>query len=70
MRYHLDPQQTRVLSAEVIEQANDRLGEPTHIFGHDGWLYVIANVGWDKVDDRGRLNPGQHFTSPVLLRLR
>jgi hypothetical protein len=68
MRYRLDTQQTRILSAEVIEQANDRLGEPTHILAHDGWLYVIANVGWDKVDDHGKLNTGQHFTPPVLLR--
>ena len=68
MRYRLDSQQTRILSAEVIEQANDRLGEPTHILSHDGWLYVIGNVGWDKVDDHGKLNAGQHFTAPVLLR--
>ena len=70
MRYRLDPQETRILSAEVIEQANDRLGQPTHILAHDGWIYVIANVGWDKVDDHGRLNPDQHFTPPVLLRFR
>ncbi len=68
MRYRLDAQQSRILSAEVIEQATLRMGEPTHILAHDGWLYVIANVGWDKVDDHGRLNAGQHFTPPVLLR--
>jgi hypothetical protein len=68
MRYRLDPQQTRIVSAEVIEQANDRLGEPTHILSHDGWLYVIGNVGWDKVDDHGKLNAGQQFSAPVLLR--
>jgi hypothetical protein len=31
---------------------------------------VIANVGWNKVDDHGQLKEGQSFSAPVLLRFR
>jgi hypothetical protein len=34
----------------------------------DGWFYVSANVGWNKVDDSGKLKPGEKFTAPVLVR--
>jgi hypothetical protein len=34
----------------------------------DGWVYVLANVGWDKIDDSGKLKEGASFTPPVLLR--
>ena len=32
--------------------------------------YVIANVGWDKIENNGELKPGKKFTAPVLLRFR
>ena len=68
MRYHLNPAQTEITSGEVVEQSTDRLGEPTHVTGLSGWFYVTANVGWNKIDDRGQLKPGEHFSSPLLLR--
>lgn len=67
-RFHLDPSQTKITSAKVIEQASERMGDPTHAVAVDGWFYVSANVGWSKVDDNGKLKPGEKFTSPVLLR--
>jgi hypothetical protein len=70
VRYRLNHAQTEVLSAEVIEQATERLGEPTHVVEADGWFYVTANVGWDKIDDSGVLKTGQQFTRPILLRFR
>ena len=60
--------QTEITSAEVIEQATERMGDPTHAVIVDGWVYVSANVGWSKVDDTGKLKPGEKFTPPVLLR--
>ncbi len=51
VRFHLNRRQTRIVSAEVIEQSTERLGEPTHATTAGGWIYVIANVGWNKVDD-------------------
>ena len=70
MLYHLNTAQTAITSAEVIEQSTDRLGDPTHVTRLNGWFYVTANVGWNKVDDHGQLKPGEHFTAPLLLRFR
>ncbi len=70
VRYRLNHAQTEILSAEIIEQSTERLGEPTHVVEADGWFYVTANVGWNKIDDSGVLKPGQHFTRPILLRFK
>lgn len=69
-RFRLNASQTEILSGEVVEQTLQRLGEPTHVIQVDGWFYVSANVGWDKIDDHGVLKPGERFTAPFLLRFR
>jgi sugar lactone lactonase YvrE len=69
MRFRLNHAQTEITAAEVIEQS-ERMGDPTHVIAADGWFYVSANVGWSKVDDAGKLKPGESFTAPVLLRFR
>jgi len=68
LRLRLDGAQQKIVSAEVMEQGGERLGDPTHAVVVDGWLYVIANVGWSKVDDSGKLKSGEHFTAPSVLR--
>jgi hypothetical protein len=68
MRFHLNATQTEITSGEVVEQASERLGDPTHVIGLSGWFYVTANVGWNKIDDHGQLKAGEHFTAPLLLR--
>jgi hypothetical protein len=68
MRFRLNTAQTEITSGEVVEQSTDRLGEPTHVIALNGWFYVTANVGWDKIDDHGQLKPSEHFTAPLLLR--
>ncbi|HZS26158.1 MAG TPA: hypothetical protein VFB76_02940 [Candidatus Angelobacter sp.] len=69
IRLQLNHAQTEITGAEIIEQASDRMGDPTHAMLVDGWFYVSANVGWDKVDDdTGKLKDGSAFTPPVLLR--
>jgi len=70
VRFQLNPAQTEITSAEVIEQSTERLGDPTHVVALNGWFYVSANVGWNKVDDHGQLKKDEHFTAPVLLRFR
>ncbi len=67
MRFRLNHAQTEITGGEVIEQS-ERMGDPTHVIAVDGWFYVSANVGWNKVDDSGKLKPGENFTAPVLLR--
>ncbi len=68
VRFRLNHAQTEITAAEVMEQATERMGDPTHAVAVDGWFYVSANVGWSKVDDAGKLKPGENFTAPVLLR--
>src|SRR5215472_2521061 len=69
IRLNLNHSQTEITGAEVIEQASERMGDPTHAVPVDGWFYVSANVGWNKVDDdTGKLKDGAAFTPPVLLR--
>jgi hypothetical protein len=68
LRLRLNHAQTEITGADVIEQATERMGDPTHAVAVDGWFYVSANVGWSKVDDNGKLKEGQKFTPPVLLR--
>jgi sugar lactone lactonase YvrE len=68
MRFRLNHAQTEIEAAEVVEQSAPTLGEPTHAIVANGYVYVSANVGWDKIDDHGKLKEGATFTAPVLLR--
>jgi len=68
VRYSLNAAQNEVTSADVVEQSIDRLGTPTHVIESGGWFYLIANVGWEKIDDAGKLQSGKEFSRPVLLR--
>jgi hypothetical protein len=70
IRFHLNRRQTHIVRAEVVEQSSQRMGEPTHAVAAGGWVYVIANVGWNQVDDHGELKEGHTFSPPVLLRFR
>jgi hypothetical protein len=69
LRLRLNAAQSEIVGSDVIEQATESMGDPTHAVAVDGWYYVSANVGWSKVDDNtGQLKPGEKFTPPVLLR--
>jgi hypothetical protein len=69
LRLRMNQAQTEITGAQVMEQSTERMGDPTHAVAVDGWIYVSANVGWNKVDDNtGKLKPGEKFTPPVLLR--
>ncbi|HYX52206.1 MAG TPA: hypothetical protein VE783_02065 [Candidatus Limnocylindrales bacterium] len=70
VRFQLNPEQTRIESVEVLAQGFEGLGEPTHAAAHDGWIYVTANVGWNKLDNKGNLKTGESFTAPVVFRFR
>ncbi len=66
VRYQLNHEQTRVESAEVLAQGQG-LGEPTHAIAVNGKIFVIANVGWNRIDDHGNLKANEKFTPPFLL---
>src|SRR5262249_49520486 len=40
VRLSLDPGQTRITHGEIIEQASERMGDPTPAVRVDGWFYV------------------------------
>ena len=68
IRMRLNPEQTSITSLEVIEQSTPRLGEPTHAIEANGMIYITGNVGWGKIDDKGKLKPNEQFSKPILLR--
>ena len=70
VRVRLDRGLTHVLSEETIEQAEPRLGDPTHgvIVGDD--FYFIANSGWNHLDDHGDLIKGEQLTPATILRFK
>ena len=68
VRFRLNHAQTEIEAAEVIEQSSPAMGEPTHAIAANGYVYVSANVGWDKIDNHGKLKEGASFTAPILLR--
>jgi hypothetical protein len=70
IRLRLNPAQTAIAALEIVEQATPRLGEPTHAIEVSGFIYVTGNVGWGKINDDGKLKPGEQFTKPVLLRFK
>jgi hypothetical protein len=66
----LDPTLSRILSAQTVEANWDGFGQPTHgvIAGRD--FYFIANSGWDKLGDDGKLKPGAEFSAPEIRVMR
>jgi hypothetical protein len=69
MRFKLNSSQTEIVASEIIAQGSE-IGEPTHAASSNGWIYVTANVGWNKINDHGELKKDQSFTPPVLLRFK
>lgn len=55
VRFVLDPGFRRVVDWSVVERATPGLGDPTHgvMVGDD--FYFIANSGWDRFADDGRI---------------
>jgi hypothetical protein len=68
--FALDPTLTRVLSQQIVERATPELGDPTHGVVVDGYLYYIANAGWDQLDDHGELKPGAALSPARIMRYR
>jgi sugar lactone lactonase YvrE len=68
VRYLLDSSMEQIKKMEILESNSPGLGDPTHgvFIGQD--FYFIANSGWDKLDDHGKLKPGAEFTAPEIRR--
>jgi hypothetical protein len=35
----------------------------------DGWVYYIANAGWDRLDERGRVRDGARLEKGLIRRV-
>jgi hypothetical protein len=68
VRIHLDDAFARITGLDVVERATDRLGEPTHGIIVGDAYYFIANSGWDRFQDDGRIEH-RDARSPLLIRV-
>ena len=56
-RFHLN-RDLQIDRSEVLESKTPGLGDPTHGVWVGSDFYFIANSGWDRVQDDGRMTPG------------
>jgi hypothetical protein len=63
---HLDTALTRVVKWEVALARAPGLGDPTHGVMAGREFQFIANSGWDRVDDDGRMRAGGEAGSPAI----
>ena len=62
----LDDSLTRILRWETLEANSPELGAPTHGVFAGGKFYFIANSGWDRMTDDGKVKEGATFEPPTI----
>lgn len=66
IRMTLDNGMTRVTHWDTLEANSPYLGSPTHGVFVEGKFYFIANAGWDRMTNDGKLKEGATFESPTI----
>jgi hypothetical protein len=66
IRMSLDASLTRILRWETMEANWPGLGAPTHGVVVGKKFYFIANSGWDRMADDGKVKPGATFEAPTI----
>ncbi len=69
LRLRLDRDLSAIESWSVIESGTATLSEPTHGVAVDGWVYYIANAGWDRLEDDGRVRNGATLEQGIIRRV-
>ena len=69
LRLRLDRDLSLIDSWSVVEANTTTLSEPTHGVAVDGWVYYIANAGWDRLDDSGRVREGAVLEKGIIRRV-
>jgi sugar lactone lactonase YvrE len=69
LRLRLDRELSAIESWSVVESGTGTLSEPTHGVAVDGWVYYIANAGWDRLDERGRVRDGARLEKGLIRRV-
>lgn len=68
--FALDRGGTQVVRQRIVEQATASFGDPTHGVVVGDEFYYIANSGWDKLDEHGRVKPGFALTPARIMRVK
>jgi sugar lactone lactonase YvrE len=66
VRFDLDGAQRAIVGSEVLEQGTPGLGEPTHGVFVGGSFYFLANAGWTRTGDDGRVLPDAPPDAPAV----
>ncbi|MGH7631567.1 MAG: SMP-30/gluconolactonase/LRE family protein [Gemmatimonadales bacterium] len=69
LRLRLDRDLGRIESWSVIEAGTETLSEPTHGVAVEGWVYYIANAGWDRLEEDGRVRNGAALQKGIIRRV-
>ena len=69
IRIWTDPAYTKAVRWEAIEKGTPELGEPTHGILVGKQFYYIANSGWGRFNDDGRIDPKAPATPPIIRRV-
>jgi hypothetical protein len=64
----LDRLRGKIVGERIAERATASLGDPTHGVIVGGEFYYLANSGWDKLDDHGKLKQGAALTPGRLMK--
>jgi hypothetical protein len=64
-----NPELTEVVVAQVLVQDPDSIIEPTHAVVRGGYLWLIANSGWDALADDGSVKPGARLVPARVLQM-
>jgi sugar lactone lactonase YvrE len=67
VRLHLDRGCREVVSFDIIEQASDWLGDPTHGVVAGDRFYFIAKSGWEHMNDDGSVKQGETPRGSLML---
>jgi len=65
----MDDAERRITGWRALESATPLLTEPTHIVLVGGEVFFVADSGWDRLDDDGRLKPGMVLEPAHVLRV-
>lgn len=62
----LDSSLRKIESFEVLESNSTGLGAPTHGIMVGRQFYFLADSGWDRMEDDGKVKPGAAFEFPTI----